>query len=1181
MASIADVPESEVFELLVGAHTADGYLLTVVTAPAGDGRAVCRLDPLAFELQDTLSALQEGGVDAELLVQLGSFLFEELFPGEVAALYRASLSMVRAQQKQLQVRLRIEPAELAALPWEYLYDAHEEAFLALSPETALVRYIPLRLPIRPLRVALPLRILAVLANPYDLPELNVAQERATIEEALAPGIARGEVVLEVLEQATVAHINRTLRAFQPHVFHFVGHGIFAQERACLALEDDQGQAYLVDEQIFREFFAGNQETRVAVLNACQSATLSASQPQVGLAPRLLQRQLSAVVAMQLPVRDSTALAFTHSFYHSLALGYGIDTAVAEARKGIFQETSTHSAEWGAPVLFMRARDGRIFDLVQGVKSDKPEIPPPPEPARPPAVPGFVGRQTELDFYGAQLRRQRVAIIAGMAGVGKTSLAAVLASQLYPPDQIFWHSFRPNEGLDVLIWKAAGFLAWRGKDDLWRMLQATQQNGSQPPPLDVLFDYVLQMVRGAGYLLCLDDFHFVDEDPLLDELVDRLRSMLQAGELALLLTSRRLPPFLRTAHFRSLGGLTFADTQALLAKHSLSLEAALIQRLHNLLQGNVELLILAIDALQTTSKPARLVERLTRAANIERYLLDELDRHLNPEERQVEGTVAVLNYPCTRGAIEGTLAQRNLQRTLYRLCERYLLIRQPGEEEDEYHQHALLRAFYYEQLDEEQRQAMHRRAAEYYESEEPDLLRAAWHYLYAGEQREAATLAANNVWTLINRGHVQPLRQLLEQIAASALSTRQWAEVNLARGEVYTFLGKSEEARAAYETAEAILAVATDSLLVRTLRAQIYLGMGDLLRDAQPQEAYHWFQRGLTQVQDRFDVVTADLLVKLGSVAIILGRLDEALALIQQGLDLLPDRPNTTQIGAQENLGVVYFLQGKLSQAIEHWGQGETLSRRSYNQFKQLGLQNNLAVAYLFSGEWQKALATLTEGAELAEQLGSAGKRVLFLLNLGILHTRRGDDEAAHQALSTVLQLAEASNLREYESHARFSLADLHLRQGEPVLALSLLAEAERISQEAGVAYQLPEIRRLQAEAHLVLGQPEQARAFAEQAVHLAQQDGMTLEEGSAHRVLGQVLAAIQQGEQAGDSFQRSLTLLGDSDPYECARTKLAWGRSLPGEEPFALQLLQEAYAAFQELGAARELLTSQLLAAAG
>ena len=85
----------------------------------------------------------------------------------------------------MRIRLRIEPPELATLPWELLYDGDEDTFLSISPEQPLVRYVPARLPARPMKVTPPLRLLIVLANPDELESLDIEQEQAIILQALA------------------------------------------------------------------------------------------------------------------------------------------------------------------------------------------------------------------------------------------------------------------------------------------------------------------------------------------------------------------------------------------------------------------------------------------------------------------------------------------------------------------------------------------------------------------------------------------------------------------------------------------------------------------------------------------------------------------------------------------------------------------------------------------------------------------------------------------------------------------------------------------------------------------------------------------------------------------------------------------------------------------------------------
>jgi len=104
---------------------------------------------------------------------------------------------------------------------------------------------------------------------------------------------------------------------------------------------------------------------VAILNACEGARSSKSDPFAGSAQSLVQQGIPAVIAMQFEIADDVASTFAHEFYGALADGYPIDAALTEARKAIF--AAGREVEWGTPVLYLRAPDGRIFDVERGGK----------------------------------------------------------------------------------------------------------------------------------------------------------------------------------------------------------------------------------------------------------------------------------------------------------------------------------------------------------------------------------------------------------------------------------------------------------------------------------------------------------------------------------------------------------------------------------------------------------------------------------------------------------------------------------------------------------------------------------------------------------------------------------------------------------------------------------------------
>lgn len=1142
----------ETFELTIGPPSPEGYPLTVTGAPGGDGAGFCRI-VLDDELADTLDAVEQGDVDADFLTQIGTILFEDLFVGDIGELYRSSVGITRGQQSNMRVRLHINAPELAALPWEYLHDPGEESFLATSPETPLVRYIPVRMPARPTKVALPLRILLLIANPTDTPQLDIAQERQIMESALSQWIDDGQIQLEVVEKATVANVAEAMRRVAPHVVHFSGHGFFEagssnEGTAYIVLENDDGTAAPMDEKSFREFFSGCKETRLAVLNACQSATLSTAKPLVGIAPQLLQRQLSAVVAMQYPVSDHASLIFTREFYRSLALGYPVDAAISEARKGIFMEMGGQSREWGTPVLFMRAKDGLLFEIDEP-EQPSIEIPPPPEPRRPPEIQGFVGREAELTAYAETLEETSIAVITGMAGAGKTALAAQLTHWVAEPERVFWHSFNEGDGVDSIISSLAGFLAWHGKAELWQLLRSAELSGGQPPPTDTLFDYVIQLVRGANYLLCLDDFQFVDDDPDLNQLVDRLREVLRAKELSMILTARRVPDFVALATFESLPGLSCDDARRLLLTNNVRLSDEQIDALYKHTDGNAQFLTLAIEALRQAKDPDDLIEGLAASRDIKRYLMYEVDELLTGRERNVMNVVAILlGRPGTRDVIDAILQGPNIFRDLSRLTDRHLLITQESDKGREYLQHSMVQEFYYQEAGPSQRKRMHNRAGQHYRDEEQDLLRAGIHYERAGAMTEAAQVATQDVLRIINQGEIRPLRTLLERFVREQLDPKLWIEVNLAKGQIYVLQAEQEEGKVSLQEAiDHINSVEKENEQI-LLKARAYRGMGELLERSLPPEALEWLEKGLDVLAASDQLEAAILHIRSGTIQFFLSQYEDSLQSSQKGMKLLPDGPSQWRTRGLVDMSSVYFNQGKYQQAIKVATEAIEMCNKLSDPINQIPAFGNLAISKFSTGDIQGGFATLEEAALLANYIGNDAALAQLEMNLGTAHFSTGELDQAKGHLHKSIEIAKKHDNKRIHLFALRNLIDLHVDEEEWGIARQHLEEAEPLARTLDDQHNLMTLFGHWSEVALAEDDGVRALEYANRRWGLAVELEEVVQQGISQAYLGKTLAATGQHEDAFTAFERSLDLIADKDPYQVALTKMDWGKALLAAE---------------------------------
>ncbi|MFL6263461.1 MAG: CHAT domain-containing protein [Thermoanaerobaculia bacterium] len=307
-----------------------------------------------------------GAADSLSPEQIGGELFRAVFQGELLKAFQGCLARARSGPG-LRIRLRLNDVpQLVGLPWEYLYDAEGRGFLALSDRTPVVRYLELSEGLDTLLVEPPLRVLAVISTPRGYGELAEADEEwRRLGAALEPLLGRGVIEIERLERPTLEALEARLRTGQPiHVLHFVGHGGFSELRGegVLVFDDGAGGGVPVGGPSLAYLLQDHPSLRLTVLNTCNGARASHENIFAGTAQVLAQHGVPAVIAMQSEVMDETACSFAEQLYRGLAAGLPVDACLGEVRRALAAE---RNPEWGTPVLYLRATDGRLFALKGG------------------------------------------------------------------------------------------------------------------------------------------------------------------------------------------------------------------------------------------------------------------------------------------------------------------------------------------------------------------------------------------------------------------------------------------------------------------------------------------------------------------------------------------------------------------------------------------------------------------------------------------------------------------------------------------------------------------------------------------------------------------------------------------------------------------------------------------------
>ncbi|HJZ49914.1 MAG TPA: CHAT domain-containing protein [Roseiflexaceae bacterium] len=344
------------FDIRIRGAGPERYTVEVHSDLGGDASSAFvppTAEPAYAQLAERLQHLEAG---EDELIQLGQMLFQALFQSRIKDTYARAQGRLKEQQGQ-RLRFDIDPAltEIVALPWEFLYDA-DQGPLALL-DTPIVRYLPEQAAAPTLAAQLPLKVLVTGAATPPAPE--VERELAEVRAALSELEAHGYVSIQVEAHLTHPALQRRLReGFQ--IWHFIGHGGSSRDgrSGTLLFEDGTGSSKAVSAAELN-ILLNRSGVRLVMLDACGSAQIRID-PYRSIAPALIRAQIPAVIAMQLSVPQEATRAFAGEFYRALAEGFPIDACVTEGRKAIVGASGLRNPDWGIPVVYTRAPDGRLF-----------------------------------------------------------------------------------------------------------------------------------------------------------------------------------------------------------------------------------------------------------------------------------------------------------------------------------------------------------------------------------------------------------------------------------------------------------------------------------------------------------------------------------------------------------------------------------------------------------------------------------------------------------------------------------------------------------------------------------------------------------------------------------------------------------------------------------------------------
>ena len=373
--------------------------------------------------------------------------------------------------------------------------------------------------------------------------------------------------------------------------------------------------------------------------------------------------------------------------------------------------------------------------------------------RPPSLPSTLITRSGLHGRLAAGSGQRLTVVVGSAGAGKSVLLADWAGAR-PPGATSWLSCDRADADPVRFW--AGFIeAPRAIEPGFGADAAELLAMDGKMSADVTASVANDAAKlPAGSAVIVDDFHFASAAaaPDLADLVERW----PAGTVQLVLAGR-FDPALRQHRLRMSGQLrevrdrdlymSLAESRDLLANFGVRLCGADLALLHQRSEGWPAILQMAALSLRGATDPAQVARALeVRGEGIAEYFVCEVLEQQPPELARFMLDTSVLTGVLTAEACAAVTGRPDAAALLRAIGAAQLFLVALDDERTSFRYHHLVRRVLRAELrarDRTREQALQLRAAEWSEAT-GDARRAAWHYLAAQQPGRALALIQDRV-----------------------------------------------------------------------------------------------------------------------------------------------------------------------------------------------------------------------------------------------------------------------------------------------------------------------------------------------------------------------------------------------------------------------------------------------------
>ncbi len=701
---------------------------------------------------------------------------------------------------------------------------------------------------------------------------------------------------------------------------------------------------------------------------------------------------------------------------------------------------------------------------------------------------YVARPKVIRRVSAMLARERVVVLCGMPGIGKTVLAATVAHD-YKQGPVFWQTFAAgvNTGVEIIVRQLALFFLAHGQTRVKPLVES--RTDAKPMPLDQQIMLLRAALAQRPALLCFDDAHLICENELSLSL---LRHLSETTSASILLTSREDLPL--PASQISLDGLERSEARELIAQFELNLEDEVADRLMTRTGSNPVLLRLAAGQLtEAKSDAAAFVEHIETQPQVVSYLLNTVLDDLSPATRWLATLISVFRQPVDLydeflNELIGDAGQPCcLDNAMTELQHRYLI-----NDVCRAALHPLVRDHLYAALAVEpaRKKQLHAIAADWSELAQGDIVEAAHHWVNADDLEQAAEIISSQSELLFDRGKaptaILVVDEALERIQHRRGNTSELRRRLLtARGDLLRGTLRAAEAETSYREA---LALAHN---MPSLRAQIVRNLAQILMQrGQAAEGLRLCQSANADLSAGDTVLLARVAAIECRAHLVLSQYDEAekiaryaLGLADQFAEYLPQLADDVRARAERTLGwVSYTRHPQGDEALAHFRRALDCARRAGLRMVENAALSNLGTALTERGDYENAIRTYQEALDGCKAMGDMYATASILHNLGHVHHVRLELEAALDCIIQACEIEKSIGDADGLLSSQQAHASILLEMGKVAEARLVLDNALAGEQESTDTWTMGSCLCTLAEVQLLQGEVETARSTIERVL---------------------------------------------------------------------------------------------------